>query len=437
MPNTKALKNNKRLIAYAGITGSYWVFMLTDGALRMLTLLHFHTLGFSPLQLAYLFVVYEVMGVLMNVFAGWLGTRRGVKQLVFIGLTLQLIAVGSLLLLNPAWSVWGSVAFVMIVQGISGCAKDLTKTGSKSAIKKLIPTGNESSLLRWVTLLTGSKNAIKGIGFFVGAALLAIQGFDGALVSLMTLLALALIGFISLKSVEIGTVNSKVKIRDVLSPDAKINRLSVARLFLFASRDTWFVVALPIFLVSVTAQSTDLNQQQAFFATGGFMAIWVIGYGIVQALTPRWFADLGSDPNLKRSTSAATTWCGWLLLLMTMLSLIVLFMHISQTPTEAGQIRHWLVVIVISGLLLFGVVFAINSALHSYLILLLTSDSRATMDVGFYYMANAGGRLAGTLLSGISYQLGGLSLCLIISAGLIGISYFSVGRLLKTDAHQI
>ena len=143
------------LAAYIAVTAAYWAFMLTDGALRMLVLLHFNTLGFSPIQLAYLFVLYEIAGVITNLSAGWIAARFGLTSTLYAGLGLQVIALLALSMLDPAWSIAASVVFVMAVQGLSGVAKDLAKMSSKSAVKLLAPT-EDAGLFRWVAILTGS-----------------------------------------------------------------------------------------------------------------------------------------------------------------------------------------------------------------------------------------------------------------------------------------
>ena len=176
----KSIKLEKPLRAYATVTASYWSFMLTDGALRMLVLLHFNALGFSPLQLAWLFLLYELAGIITNLSAGWLAARFGLLATLYSGLILQIGALTALIGLDNTWSITSSVAFVMAVQGAAGIAKDLTKMSSKSAVKLLAPS-EDGTLFRWVAILTGSKNAIKGLGFFLGAALLALVGFKAAL----------------------------------------------------------------------------------------------------------------------------------------------------------------------------------------------------------------------------------------------------------------
>ncbi len=365
---------------YLLITANYWAFTLTDGALRMLVVLYFHQLGYSPLSIAMLFLFYEIFGIVTNLAGGWLGARIGLNRTMNIGLGLQIIALSMLLV--PAG--WLTVVWVMIAQALSGIAKDLNKMSAKSAIKALIPADAQGQLYRWIAILTGSKNALKGIGFFLGALLLSLIGFTGAIL----LMALALLGvwLFSLwrLAADLGKAKFKPKFREILSKSRAINTLSAARMFLFAARDVWFVVALPVYL------STQLNWDH--WRIGGFMALWVIGYGAVQSIAPR----------LTRTHNAAA----WGLLLAVTPLFIIGGLYWQLPAAE----------VLVAGLLLFGFVFAINSALHSYLIVSYARGDGVSLDVGFYYMANAAGRLLGTVLSGWVYQAYGLTACLMLSA---------------------
>lgn len=393
------------LRGYAAVTATYWAFMLTDGALRMLVLLHFHRLGFSPLTLAWLFLLYEVAGIVTNLVAGWLAARFGLASTLIAGLALQIVALVALTQLDPGWAVVTSVIFVMLVQGASGVAKDLTKTASKSAIKLLIPEGQGARLYTWVAALTGSKNAIKGLGFFLGAALLGWIGFVPSLWSMAGGLALILLAILLALPTGLTVRNTATKFRQVFSGDARINGLSLARLFLFAARDVWFVVALPIWLSGYLAR--DMPMEEAFFLTGGFMAIWIVFYGAVQAAAPR----------LGRGTPARAL--GWVC------ALAVVSGGLALIAGQAGTSGLPILI----GLMVFGAVFAVNSALHSFLILDFAGSDRVTMDVGFYYMANAAGRLLGTALSGLTYQIGGLSLALATAAVLALLSAAAMWRI--------
>ncbi|MDV7271305.1 organoarsenical effux MFS transporter ArsJ [Thioclava sp. A2] len=402
--------------AYVAVTAAYWAFMLSDGALRMLVLLHFNTLGFSPVQLAWLFLLYEVAGIVTNLTAGWIAARFGLASTLYGGLALQIAALLALAQLDPGWSIPASVAFVMAVQGASGVAKDLAKMSSKSAVKLLAPKG-DGALFHWVAVLTGSKNAVKGAGFFLGAALLALAGFAPALWGMAAILAAILAGVVLLMPAGLPAGRKDAKFSSVWSRDRRINQLSLARMFLFGARDVWFVVGIPVYFEAALTHGTD-GQSSAFFLIGGFMALWIIGYGAVQAYAPR-LLRAKSRPEAEIVTTASH-WAGYLTPLPFALAICALI---------AGEPAAWLTITLVLGLLAFGFVFAVNSSVHSYLILAFAGAERVTMDVGFYYMANAGGRLLGTLLSGVSYQIGGLPLCLATAGALAAASWVSVRRL--------
>lgn len=403
------------LAAYGAVTAAYWAFMLTDGALRMLVLLHFHTLGFSPVQLAYLFVLYEIAGIVTNLSAGWIATRFGLTTTLYAGLGLQIVALLALTQLDPGWSVAASVTFVMLVQGASGVAKDLAKMSSKSAVKLLAPKG-DGGLFRWVALLTGSKNAVKGLGFLLGAALLGWAGFLTAVLGMAVVLALILAAVAMFMPSGLPQGRKDAKFREVLSSDPNINWLSAARVFLFGARDIWFVVGIPIYFYAVLSDGSEAGNRAAFFLIGSFMAGWIIIYGAVQALAPKL---LGGKDDSALITSAR----GWAL------GLVVIPAGLAVAAFAQPEPAPWLTALLVLGLLGFGAVFAVNSALHSYLILAFTGDKRVMMDVGFYYMANASGRLLGTVLSGASYQIGGLGLCLATASAFLALSGLAAGKL--------
>ncbi|MEM9519026.1 MAG: organoarsenical effux MFS transporter ArsJ [Actinomycetota bacterium] len=395
---------------YALVTGGYWAFTLTDGALRMLVLLHFHDLGYSPVSLAFLFVLYEFMGIVTNLIGGWVGARRGLNQTLLAGLTLQIVALVILALHEPDWVEWISVAYVMGAQALSGVAKDLTKMSSKSAVKFVAGDG-DTALFRLVAILTGSKNALKGIGFFLGAGLLAWIGYDAALYAMAAALAIALGAVGLLLNEDIGKATRKPPLRSVLAKSDSINKLSAARFFLFSSRDIWFVVALPVFLDDILGWS--------FTATGAFLAVWVVGYGAVQSLAPRALRRSGAADEV----AAARTWA---LVLAAISAAIALGVAIDELRTVS----------VLGGLIIFGIVFALNSSLHSYLILAYAGDDDVSMDVGFYYSANAAGRLVGTVLSGLLYLGGGLAAAMWGSTAFVVLTWLLTRRLppLPADA---
>ncbi len=414
------------LSAYIAVTAAYWAFMLTDGALRMLVLLHFHTLGFSPVQLAYLFVLYEIAGMITNLSAGWIAARFGLTSTLYAGLGLQVLALVALAQLDPGWSIAASVAFVMCVQGASGVAKDLAKMSSKSAVKLLAPTTG-GGLFRWVAILTGSKNAVKGVGFLLGAALLATLGFFTAIYAMAAVLAVILLAIVVFMPSGLPKGRKGAKFSEVFSKSANVNWLSAARVFLFGARDVWFVVGIPIYFYAVLSDGTEAGNRATFFLIGTFMAVWIILYGIVQANTPKLLKAAQRDESAL--IADARKWA--LLLLMVPLVLTVAAV-LSPEP------QMWLTVTLVVGLLVFGALFAINSALHSYLILAFTRTERVTMDVGFYYMANAGGRLLGTVLSGLSYQVGGLPLVLGTASIMVVLAAIASGRLRgEAKAHVV
>ena len=405
------------LSAYIAVTVAYWAFMLTDGGLRMLVVVHFHTLGFSPVQLAYLFVLYEIAGMVTNICAGWIAARFGLTSTLFAGLGLQVLALLAMAQLDPTGVVGASVVYVMLVQGASGMAKDLAKMSSKSAVKLLAPSG-DGGLFRWVAILTGSKNMVKGLGFLMGATLLATLGFVWSVLGMAAILVVILLAVLIAMPAGLPKGRKGVKFSEVFSKSANVNWLSAARVFLFGARDVWFVVGIPIYFYAVLSDGTTAGNRTAFFLIGTFMALWVILYGLIQANAPRILRarTRPTDELIK----AARGWA-W--------SLAAVPAILTGIAIIAGEPQLWLTISLVTGLLIFGVVFAVNSSLHSYLILSFTKAERVTMDVGFYYMANAAGRLAGTLLSGITYQIGGLPLMLGVAAFMVALSAMMVGLL--------
>jgi MFS family permease len=405
-PDAAALARQRAdLRNYMLVTGAYWADTLTDGAVRMLVLFYFFQLGYSPLQVASLFLFYELFGIITNLFGGYLGARFGLKTTLFMGLGTQLVALSLLAFAPPSLLV---VPYVMLAQALSGIAKDLTKMSSKSAVK-LVAGGGEGQLYRWVSILTGSKNAIKGVGFFVGALLLSLVGFQPALMMLGGLVLTALVLAAVLIRGDLGVANKQAKFTQMFAHNRAVNILAAARIFLFGSRDVWFVVGLPVFFVSVLGWN--------FWQAGGFMAAWTIGYGIVQASTPgliRRRVAGANEPDGRTATILAFA-------LAAFPAGIALALMNGVAPALA----------VVGGLLAFGAVFALNSAVHSYLILAYTDSDKVAMNVGFYYMANAMGRLAGTVLSGLLYQLGAQQS---VNGGLVACLWAAVAFLLTAGS---
>ncbi|EGT3625285.1 organoarsenical effux MFS transporter ArsJ [Morganella morganii] len=390
---------------YLLITFNYWSFTLTDGALRLLVVLHFHDLGYSPLAIAMLFLFYEIFGVVTNLLGGYLGARLGLNRTMNVGLGMQVFALAMLLVPAASLPLWlAGVPWVMAAQALSGVAKDLNKMSAKSAIKLLVPKGEQGKLYKWVALLTGSKNALKGAGLFLGGALLALLGFELAIATMASMLGLVwLLSLVMLKK-DLGKAKNKPKFTEIFSKSRSVNILSAARLFLFAARDVWFVVALPVYLASKFGWD--------HWAVGGFLAVWVIGYGIVQTLAPKITGNHEHQSLAVGAVPDGRSALIWASLLAFVPALIASAIQFSFYP-EASLLL---------GLMLFGALFAVNSSLHSYLIVSYASEEAVSLDVGFYYMANAMGRLVGTVLSGLVYQAYGLAACLWISTAFIGIT---------------
>ncbi|OUR77560.1 MFS transporter [Alphaproteobacteria bacterium 46_93_T64] len=385
---------------YMLITGNYWAFTLTDGALRMLVVLHFHELGYSPLSIAMLFLFYEAFGAITNLVGGWIAARLGLNRTMNLGLALQISAL--VMLLVP--SAYLTVPWVMAAQALSGVAKDLNKMSAKSAVKLMVPQDAEDKLYRLVALLTGSKNSLKGIGFFAGGLLLTLFGFQYAIAIMIVILLLVLVASLMFLEKGLGQIRNKPKFRDIFSKSPAINTLSAARLFLFGARDVWFVVALPVFLSSTLGWN--------HWSVGSFLALWIIGYGVVQSFAP--FLTTQKQKNAPDGRSA--------FLWVVALSIVPFLIASAVTNNFYTEIS------LLVGLLIFGALFAVNSSLHSYLIISYANRDSVSLDVGFYYMANALGRLIGTVLSGWVFQMWGLSACLIISGFFLtlsaAISYF-------------
>ena len=390
---------------YAIVTAAYWGFTLTDGALRMLVLLHFFRLGYSPFTLAFLFLLYEAAGIVANLIGGWLATRFGIARMLAVGLTTQIAGFVMLSAMSPDWSAAVSVAWVVVAQGVCGVAKDLTKTASKSAIK--LTAGDAAGrLFRWVAWFTGSKNAMKGAGFFLGGLLLEALGFQAALWAMAAMLAVVLLGVIASLPAMMGKAKASKSAKELFAKNRGVNLLAAARIVLFGARDVWFVVGLPVFLYSAG---------WTFTMVGAFVALWTIGYGIIQASTPALVRR--SEDGLASEVPAARLWSILLAIVPAGLGVAML-----MDPPHAD-------IVIVAGLGLFGFVFAVNSSVHSYLVLAYAGSEKAAEDVGFYYAANATGRFAGILLSGLLYGFGGIEACLWGSAAMLLICWIVTLRL--------
>ena len=392
---------------YSIITGAYWGFTLTDGAIRMLVVLYFHQLGYTPLAIASLFLFYEFFGVVTNLVGGWLGSRIGLNNTMQLGMLLQIAAL--LMLTVPAEYL--GVIYVMAAQALSGVAKDLNKMSAKASVKFLMPAtgdGRESShrLFKLIAILTGSKNTLKGAGFFLGGLLLATLGFQDALFLLAISLFFVFILVHFLLPKEIGKAKKKTTFTQIFSNSSAINWLSASRFFLFGSRDVWFVVGLPLFLSSTLGWS--------FEKVGSFLALWIIGYGLIQAAAPKLIRKLHSGQGPDGRTA---------------LIIVLMLLFVPSGIAFMLYRGYDAATVVIVGLSVFAIVFAINSALHSFLIVHWSDVDKVSMNVGFYYMANASGRLVGTILSGLTYQYYDLLGCLILSALFVSMSVLTSVKL--------
>ena len=393
---------------YGVVTANYWAFTLTDGALRMLVVFHFHQLGYSTLEIAFLFLFYEFFGIITNLYGGWLGARFGLRLTLWTGTLMQVAALLMLIPVADTWPKWWSVATVMVAQAISGIAKDLNKMSAKSAIKTVVPetpddqSRGDAQLFKWVAILTGSKNALKGVGFFLGGVLLTSIGFNAAVGAMAAGLFTAFLLTLVLPS-DIGRMKQKPAFSALFSKSQGINVLSLARFFLFGARDVWFVVALPVFLQAALGWR--------FWEVGGFMGLWVIGYGIVQASAPALRRSWGSGR--PPGPGAVQFWAAMLTAIPALIA-IALWREVAHPG-----------VAIVVGLAAFGVVFAMNSSIHSYMVLAYSDAEAVSLNVGFYYMANAAGRLVGTLLSGSVFLAGGMQACLWCSSALVLLSLIS------------
>ena len=400
--------------SYLIVTASYWGFTLVDGALRMLVLLHFFKLGYSPFTLSFLFLLYEFAGIVANLAGGWLATRYGIPAMLAVGQGLQVAGLLLLSALDPNWTAMASVIWVVVAQGISGLAKDFTKTASKSAIKATSAEGS-GQLFKWVAWFTGSKNAMKGAGFFVGGLLLDAVGFKPALYLMAALIGLVFVLGIALLPRELGRAKSSKSMKELFAKSRGVNLLAAARVFLFGARDVWFVVGLPVFLYA---------NGWRFIEVGTFLAAWTVAYGLVQAAAPRLVSR--SADGLSAEIPAARLWAAVLMAIPFGLALWI----------ANGDLNRPDLVLAI-GLSLFGLPFAVNSSLHSYLILAYAGSEKAAEDVGFYYAANALGRLIGILMSGALYQVGGITGCLSGSAAMLAACWGLTLMLPSTVAKQV
>ena len=401
---------------------AYVVFTLTDGGARTIVLLHAHQLGFNAIEIALMFALYELMGVATNLAGGFFGSQHGLRFTVMLSLVLQLVGFTALACTGTVFGelkdATDSVRFeafwwIASCQALNGIAKDLMKLAGKSTPKLVTGPNENSKLFKLVAYLTGMKNSMKGLGYFVGGLLLAGTGYVGALAIMGGFIAiLAPFSWIYLDS-DLGIAKKRPKCSQVFNKNRNVNILSGARFFLFGSRDIWFEVAAPLFLAAAPLDWSDGS-------VGGFMAGYTIIYGQFQALTATAF----KTEKLKRNPNNR--------------DVVILAMICAVLPAALGGLLYVIrdhitatQVVLIMGVALYAIVFAANSSVHSFMIVLYSNRDKVAMDLGFYYMANAGGRLVGTVASGFVFYHTkseyGLSVCLwISSAFLLGAALVSM-----------
>ncbi|KAI9179175.1 hypothetical protein H9P43_005837 [Blastocladiella emersonii ATCC 22665] len=388
---------------FYAIACTYLAFTLSDSALRMIVLLELFTRKFSPVEIALMFTLYELLGVFTNLFGGVMGSRIGLRPLLLVGLVSQMAGIGMLYGLDPAWSKAATTAYIAASQGLSGIAKDLVKMSGKSVTKLAAkPADSGSSLLRLVSRLTGAKNSVKGVGYFFGA-LLVTWGYIPALSVLLALVVLTFVASFAYVGADLGKSAKRTTLVEIVrKQNPQIRRLSLARMFLFGARDLWFEVPLPVFLRGVLGW--------AYFSTGAFLATWVIVYGVVQSAAPQLVKRAGMDPHSPRPLIPVL---GLLAAVLALVAGLLYAVDDSAVGTSA---------VLIAGLGAFAALFGVASSLHSYLIVAYSGRDKVAANVGIYYCANAVGRLAGTVASGYIYSGFGLPACLWFSVGAMVVS---------------
>ncbi|KAK9829657.1 hypothetical protein WJX72_007147 [[Myrmecia] bisecta] len=416
-PVKDATKKRGALGPFAIISLAYILFTTTDGAVRMIVLLHAYQQGFTALALAGIFSGYELAGVVVNLLAGVAGARWGIKATLLGGLSFQMVALGMLLGWQTSWGQAQAIVYISVSQVLNGVAKDLTKLGGKTVTKLVTPDEKQQALFKLVAWITGFKNSFKGLGYLLGAVLLTVNYYLSIGI-MMGLICAALPFAVSGLSWQLGRSERKnVTLRAVFRMNYNVNMLSAARFFLFASRDLWFEVTLPYFLRS---PASGIGWGRVL--VGLYLAIWIILYGQVQSWSPKFLLKpLGQSPPNKW---AAVLWAAVLVACPAAMTGVLFGSNVFGYGVAKGTAVAVMTVI----LYLFCLVFAVNSAVHSYLIVRYAEGNKVAMNVGFYYMANAGGRLVGTLLSGILYTYVGDSIvqgfgaCFAVSVAFVVIS---------------
>lgn len=452
-------QSERKVLPFHNLYASVYAFNLftiTDGAIRIIVLLYANQIGLSPLDIAVLFTLYELMGVVTNLFGGVFASRFGLKASMFLSLFLQLLGLVLVVLVEPIFGDLEHLAmklpsnltclastrtvieegnmgkraevivYITFCQALSGVAKDFMKISCKT-IPKLVTkkdADEESSLFKLYSIVTGLKNSFKGFGFIFGALLTNFLGFEIAvyvLVGIVVVIVPAVVWGIDKdagKAREFPGFNLKI-----FKKPWNINVLSLARFFLFGSRDVWFEVAAPLFFRNIIGWTE--------FEVGLFIGGYVIVYGYFQTATAKIYKAKNKDakktswrPSCLRGVPPVQHIGGWAVACaaeILLLGIVLHFLYQEYIGQEcAAQYGAAIAGVLIVGFYAFGVIFAVNSAIHSYFIGLFSGGDKASMDIGFYYMANAMGRLVGTILSGYVYEVTrdefGLSICLWVSS---------------------
>jgi len=391
---------------------SFNLFTITDGAIRSIILLYANKLGFNAILIAVMFSMYELAGVFTNLFGGVIATRYGLKFTLLCSLVCQVVGLGLLLTIEPIFgdletmtNKGGATAFITFCQALSGIAKDLMKLSCKSMPKLVSKPGDDDKLFVLVAWVTGLKNSFKGFGSIVGAILINFTSLVTSVCVLLGIIGLIVPAPILYMDKFLG-MNKKNAVFNlkVLQKGRDVNVLSLARFFLFGARDIWYEIAAPLFLSQALLWSD--------WTVGLFLGGYTIVYGFFQTSVSKLFKK-SSKENLSSlakvfnglpPVSQVKNWAYGTAAQLVVWSCILypLYRHLINTGNSDGAL--WGINIVfVFGVLCFAILFAVNSAVHSYFIVRYAGKDKLAMDMGFYYMANAGGRLVGTLLSGVIY----------------------------------
>jgi MFS family permease len=414
---TRLLAEYRAIKPFVVISASYLLFTVTDGGIRTIVLFNAFQRKFSAFEVSIMFVLYELAGTFTNFLAGIAGARWGLKATMLAGLFLQLGGIGMLFGWSEKFTKEQAIIFVTIAQMLSGISKDLVKLGGKAVTKLVTPDSKQGVLYKRVSMITGLKNSLKGVGYFLGGALVQWSYF-GALGVMMGIVLLAIPWpALGLESGLGRTRRENITWRSVFKKNHNIQALSAARFFLFASRDAWFDVPLPFYLRS----KEGFGWERA--AAAALLGAWIILYGQVQSWTPQLVAKpLKQFPANKYH---AALWAGINAVIPLVLGCFLQFSDIFR----AHDVRAMMPILLV-GVFVFAIIFAINSSIHSYLAVKYSEGDKIAVDIGFYYMSNSAGRLFGTLVGGALFEFVGnytngfaacfwFSLCLTVVAAAI------------------